>query len=91
VSYHFGRDDDVDDSVVKWMGEIDDTVEVGVFADIAWNDAANPRNRFIVGATLLQDIGNESDGFRARLVGAVLAPNRSRDGPAFGRWLYLCG
>lgn len=66
LNYHFGRDD-VEDKVVKHMGKIDDTVEVGVFGDIVWVDEANPRNRFIVGATLLQDVGNESDGLRARV------------------------
>jgi MipA family protein len=67
LNYHFGRDDGVEDKVVKRMEEIDDTVELGVFGDIAWIDAANPRNRFILGATLLQDVGDESDGFSAKL------------------------
>ena len=65
LNYHFGRDD-VKDSIVKRMDKIDATVELGVFGDIVWADEANPRNRFAVGATLLQDVGNESDGFRAR-------------------------
>jgi MipA family protein len=66
LNYHFGRDDDVDDEAVKRMRKIDDTVEAGVFGELAIVDPANPRNRFIVGLTLLKDIGNESDGFRAR-------------------------
>jgi outer membrane protein len=66
INYHFGRDDDVEDDAVKRMVEIDDTVEVGVFGDIAWIDPQNPRNRFLLGATLLKDAGDESDGFRAR-------------------------
>jgi hypothetical protein len=44
------------------MHEIDDTGEAGVFDEIAWIDPQNPRNRFILGATLLQDIGDESEG-----------------------------
>lgn len=67
LNYHFGRDDDIEDDVVKRMREIDDTVEAGVFGDMVWRDPANPRNRFIVGASVLQDIGDESDGWRARL------------------------
>lgn len=67
VNYHFGRDSDVEDSVVKRMGEISGTVELGLFGDIAWIDASNPRNRLIMGGMLLQDAGGESDGLRARL------------------------
>jgi MipA family protein len=67
INYRFGRDDDVEDDRVKRMRELDGTVEAGVFGDIAWIDENNPRNRFVLGATLLQDIGDESDGFKARL------------------------
>lgn len=67
VNYHFGRDADVDDPVVRQMREISGTVELGLFGDIAWVDAANPRNRLILGGMLLQDAGGESDGLRARL------------------------
>jgi outer membrane protein len=67
INYTFGRDDDVDDDVVKHMKEIDGTVEAGVFADFAWIDPQNPRNRFLVGVTLQTDLGNESDGTRGRV------------------------
>lgn len=67
LNYHFGRDDDIDDPVVKLMRPIDETVEAGVFGEIAWVDRGNPRNRLILGATLLSDIGGESDGMRLRL------------------------
>jgi outer membrane protein len=67
VNYHFGRDDDVDDVIVKQMRKIDDTVEAGVFGEIVWADAGNPRNRFILGATWLADVGGESHGMRLRL------------------------
>ena len=67
VNYHFGRDKDVDDVIVKQMREIDDTVEAGVFGEIVWSDAANPRNRFMLGATWLADVGGESHGSRLRL------------------------
>jgi len=66
LNYNFGRDDDVDDRVVKHMDEIDGTVEAGVFADYAWIDPQNPRNRFLVGVTVLTDVGDESDGTRGR-------------------------
>lgn len=67
INYHFGRDSDVEDIVVRQMKEIDDTIELGVFGDIVWVDAGNPRNRLILGGMLLQDAGDESDGLRARL------------------------
>lgn len=70
LNYHFGRnifsDADIEDPVVKKMKPIDDTIEAGVFGNLIWVDEANPRNRFSVGATLLQDVGGESDGFRAK-------------------------
>jgi outer membrane protein len=66
LNYNFGRDDDVDDSVVKDMDEIDGTVEAGLFLDYAWIDPQNPRNRFLAGVAVLTDVGNESDGTRGR-------------------------
>ncbi|MGD9947188.1 MAG: MipA/OmpV family protein [Desulfobulbus sp.] len=65
ANYHFGRTDSVDDAQVSQMKEIDDTVEVGAFADVVWMLSNDKRNRFILGVKLYQDIGNESDGFRA--------------------------
>ena len=67
INYHFGRDSDVDDPVIARMREIDATVEVGIFGEVVWADPGNPRNRFILGGTLLWDAGGESDGFRARV------------------------
>jgi len=67
VNYHFGRTDDVDDEQVSRMTEIDDTVEAGAFVDIVWADAKEKRERFILGAKLFQDVGDESDGLRANI------------------------
>jgi len=67
LNYRFGRDDSVDDPMVSKMKEIDDTVEAGAFMDIVWTSASEKRQRFIVGAKVYQDVGNESDGFRANL------------------------
>lgn len=65
LNYHFGRNDDVEDDVVSAMKEIDDTVEAGAFADITWYFSEDKRHRFITGAKVYQDVGDESDGFRA--------------------------
>lgn len=67
LNYHFGRDDDIDDEVVSEMEEIDDTVEAGAFGEVIWYFSEDRRHRFIVGAKVFQDIGDESDGFRANL------------------------
>jgi len=67
LNYHFGRTDDVDDELVSRMVEIDDTVEAGAFADIVWADPQEKLRRFIVGAKLYQDVGDESDGLRANI------------------------
>jgi MipA family protein len=68
ANYTFGRDgDDIDDDKVSEMEDIDDTVEAGLFAEYAWINPQNPRNRFLVGVTGLWDLGDESDGFRTRV------------------------
>jgi len=66
LNYHFGRDD-VDDDAVDAMKDIDDTIEAGAFADVTWYFSEDRRHRFMIGARVYQDIGNESDGFRANL------------------------
>lgn len=65
VNYRFGRDDDVEDDVVKKMEEIDGTIEAGVFGGFTFIDGANPRKRFIVSVEYLQDIGGEHEGYTA--------------------------
>lgn len=64
LSYRFGRDDDVDDVVVKNMEEIDDTVDLGIFAAYVWRDA-NPRHRLIVSGEVLFDVGDVYNGWMA--------------------------
>ncbi len=63
VNYHFGRDHDVDDSVVKKMKKIDDTVEAGGFIGVEFIDKQNPRKRFLADVDFLTDVGNEHDGY----------------------------
>ncbi len=65
VNYHFGRSDSVEDAEVSRMEEIDDTFEVGAFANIIWAFQSDRRQRFILGVRLYQDVGDVSDGFRA--------------------------
>jgi len=64
LMYRFGRDDDVEDKVVKRMREIDDTVEAGAFVVASYElDPNDPRERLAFSADLLADVGNEHDGW----------------------------
>ena len=64
LMYRFGRDDDVDDSVVKQMREIDDTIEAGAFLAASYKlNPVDPRERIIVSADILADIGDEHEGW----------------------------
>jgi outer membrane protein len=65
LNYRFGRDDDVDDDVVKKMAEIDGTVEAGIMAAYVWRDTSNQRHRFIASSELLFDVGDEYGGWLA--------------------------
>ncbi len=65
LNYRFGRDDDVDDKVVKRMDEIDDTIELGLMAAYVWRNKANPRHRFIASIEWLNDVGDEYNGWLA--------------------------
>lgn len=64
LTYHFGRDDDVDDRQVKRMKRIDDTLEGGIFADYVFRLSQNPRHRLIVGGQAQYDLGGESNGWK---------------------------
>jgi len=69
LNYRAGRDDDVDDEVVKKMTKIDDTVELGIMGAYKWMDKANPRHRFSVKLEVLGDLGDAYEGWLA-MVGA---------------------
>ena len=64
LSYHFGRNNQIDDRQVKRMTEIDGTVMGGVFADYVFRLSQNPRHRFIVGGMGQYDLGGESHGWK---------------------------
>ena len=74
VNYRFGRDDNIEDDVVKKMEEIDDTVEAGLFAGVEFVEGDNPRQRFISSIQFLGDVGNEHGGYTAALVARYWYP-----------------
>lgn len=61
--YRFGRNNDVEDTVVKQMREIDDTVEAGAFMAASYQLSDDPRNRFILSADLVGDTGDTHEGY----------------------------
>lgn len=64
LMYRFGRDSDVDDTVVRQMKEIDDTVEAGAFVAASYKlNAQDPRERVIFSADLLADVSDSHDGW----------------------------
>lgn len=67
VNYRFGRDDDVDDEVVKNMEEIDGTVEAGLFAGLTFRNQRDPRKRFLTSVEYLQDVGDGHEGYTISL------------------------
>lgn len=64
LSYHFGRNNQIDDRQVKRMTEIDGSLLGGVFADYVFRLSQNPRHRFIVGGQAQYDLGGESHGWK---------------------------
>jgi outer membrane protein len=64
LTYHFGRNNQIDDRQVKRMTEIDGTVMGGVFADYLFRLSQNPRHRFIVGGLAQYDLGGENHGWK---------------------------
>jgi outer membrane protein len=67
LNYRFGRDDDVEDDVVKKMEKIDGAVEGGVFAGLTFTDPKNPRKRFLTSVEFLHDIGDAYEGYNISL------------------------
>ena len=63
LNYRPGRDDDVDDKVVKKMEKIDSTVDAGISVGYVWKEAANPRHRFITNLTYYMDAGGVYEGW----------------------------
>jgi len=74
VNYRFGRNDDVEDDVVKKMEEIDGTIEAGAFIGYEWKDSQNPLHRWGVTLEFLGDVGNEYKGYLFNLSARYWVP-----------------
>lgn len=73
VNYRLARDD-VDDSAVKLMRDIDGTVEAGVFAGWTWIGEDDPRHRFATSVQILNDAMGEYEGFIASVSAKYFKP-----------------
>ncbi|QDH73480.1 MipA/OmpV family protein [Brevundimonas sp. M20] len=60
LGWRSGRDDDIDNAVVRLLPSIDGTVEGGVFANIGWNVGSG---RIGAGAKVLADLGGVDGGY----------------------------
>ncbi len=75
VRYRFGRDSgDIDDNVVALLPDIDDTVEAGATLSGKWILNNDIRNRFILGADGLFDVGDTYNGFNGSVYSRYWAP-----------------
>ncbi len=66
VNYRFGRED-VNDSVVKRMEDIDGAFEVGGWLGVELISSQNSRQRFIATLEVLSDVSNVYKGFNGTL------------------------
>jgi len=63
VNYRFGRNDDVEDDVVKKMEEIDGAFEAGAFVGYQWRDSQNPLHQFGITLEFLGDVSSVYKGY----------------------------
>jgi outer membrane protein len=70
LNYSFGRED-VDDSVVERMEDLDDVLEYGAFVQYVAVDPHNKRNRVTLGLTGLTNSEDGNEGYRVRLAGQL--------------------
>jgi outer membrane protein len=73
LNYRFARDD-VDDSAVKLMRDIDGTFEAGVFAGWTWIGEDDPRHRFTASVQFLHDAMDEHEGYIASISARYFQP-----------------
>ncbi|MBL6946966.1 MAG: MipA/OmpV family protein [Rhodospirillales bacterium] len=84
LSYGGGRDDDVEDDKVKLLREVDDSLEIGFFAEYRIANPADPRYEISVGLEAAKDVNDGHDG---TLVTASLGYQR----PVFGSFVWSLG
>lgn len=71
--YRLGRED-VDDSVVDSMSDVDDSAELGLFLGYAKKFDNNPRHRMNIHFDVTQDVSDGHEGLVAQLAGVYWQP-----------------
>jgi len=84
LNYRFGRDDSIEDSVVKHMKEIDGTIEAGAFVGVELVDKDNPRQRFLSQVEFLSDVGGKYQGYNVSLTASYWFPVHKAVDLSFG-------
>ena len=72
--YRIGRDDDVDDSVVRRLDEVDDSFELGGFIGYGSIIGGDSRHRYNIHVDITQDVTDGHDGFLIDLGGTYWRP-----------------
>ncbi len=73
--YRGGRDSgEIDDSVVKLMADVDDSIELGAFVSYRKDFNADPRHRMNITLGVTQDVSDGHDGLVASLSGVYWTP-----------------
>lgn len=72
--FRAGRDDDVEDSAVKLLDEVDDSMELGAFVGYRIRFDNDPRHRFNIHLDVTQDVSDGHDGFVVNLAGTYWKP-----------------
>jgi outer membrane protein len=84
LNYRFGRNDDIEDSVVKHMKEIDGTIEAGAFVGVELVEKDNPRQRFLSQIEFLSDVGGKYQGYNVSLTASYWFPVHKAVDLSFG-------
>ncbi len=72
--YRAGRDDDIEDSVVKLFDEVDDSMELGAFVGYRKTFDNDSRHRFNIHLDMTQDVSDGHDGYVVELAGTYWRP-----------------
>ncbi len=73
INYRFGRDD-VDDTVVDRLRDVDGTVEVGIFGGWTWVSDEDLRHRFTTSVQFVHDVASEHEGYLASVSARYFKP-----------------
>ena len=74
ITYAFGRDQQIDDELVRRLAPIDDAVDVGMFVARAWRGIGRPGDALRIAVQGLADAAGTHDGWTVRPSVSYAAP-----------------